>query len=565
MDNNFLTKDRVKQILDNAPANLDKAQIIKGLVDRGYTLEGLSTPSPQSGKAERLEDIEQTLTGIKDVAMEGADQIQQAKERRLSGEQSLLETGFQQAGIGAKTVSRALIGEPIKGIAKIVAGGEQGEQKLKQGVSEVLSGASELVSRYESLKETNPTKAMAINVALGFTPQAVVTVKDMYEGYQGLKETNPRLANNLDAVLGFAELGLDISGAGIAGKTAVRGGKAGLEVAGEGAKAIGRGASKATGKVVGGVKKVTSEVIPSAERVVNYQVTRALDLTQGDVKNISRSTGNEVGQFMAEKNLIAGNKDETIDMVKTFYDTQYKQVRDEIAKVNKTYKQTEVPRYKQALMEIKSNVSDTPGLESSIKEIDSLLKKKTVILGDIQRTKELLDKHFTLYKATGDVREGVTKEGLANIRREIKSFIEKEVKDTTGTDIAKLNNEVATSRAILDLTDLRSTRGLTRSNIKIGDLGVFGIGSFVSPLGGLAAVAIKKILETPAVRLKIARYLDNISDARKLRIKKSLEEGKLPKEIIDLTQSPTLTPKAKSINTNKKKASMSKTLPLSKN
>lgn len=42
MENNFLTKEQVKKILDNAPDNIDKTQIIKGLVDRGYTLEGLT-------------------------------------------------------------------------------------------------------------------------------------------------------------------------------------------------------------------------------------------------------------------------------------------------------------------------------------------------------------------------------------------------------------------------------------------------------------------------------------------------------------------------------------------
>lgn len=279
-------------------------------------------------------------------------------------------------------------------------------------------------------------------------------------------------------------------------------------------------------------QNITGEVLPTVDRLVNYEVTRGLDLTQGDVKNISLSTGNEVGEFLANKNLIGGNKAETVSNIDSFYKENYKAVRDEIGKVTTKYKASEVPRYKEALLEIKKQTQDVAGLQEASKEVDALLKKKTPTLNDVQRVKELMDEHFSLYKAVGDVKEGIAKKGLANMRGEIKRFIEQQVKQNTGVDIKELNNNVQTSRSIADAIETRSTRGLTRSNLKLGDLGIFAFGSAVgTPLTGAALLLGKKIIESPTFRLKFAKWLDGLSDARKASVARTLENGKVPPEV----------------------------------
>jgi len=280
------------------------------------------------------------------------------------------------------------------------------------------------------------------------------------------------------------------------------------------------------------VAGITREVLPTADRVVNSQVSKALDLTPGDIKNISMSTGNEVGRFMADNNLIGANKDLTISNVDNFYKTNYDAVRAEIGNVKKLYNSQDVPRYKEALTEIQKNISETPGLQESIGEVDALLKKKNPTLNDVQRVKELMDEHFSLYKVTGDVKESVAKRGLSNIRKELKDFIENEVKDNTGTDIKPLNNNVATARSISDAVEVRSTRGLTRSNLRIGDLGVFGIGMGMGgPLVGAGLLVGKKIIESPTFRLKFSKWLDGKTDSAKLQIQKDLEAGKIPQGV----------------------------------
>lgn len=310
--------------------------------------------------------------------------------------------------------------------------------------------------------------------------------------------------------------------------------------------------SNATEKISPSIKSAIQDIKPTSEGIINHQVTKALDLTQGDVKNISLATGNEVGKFMADNNLIGENVATSQAKLKSFYKQNYDAVRAEIAKVTKSYKESNIPRYTEALTELKKQVSDVAGLQEANAEINALLKKAgkidkegnfvpnkkaTIALNDVQKVKELMDDHYSLYKATGDVKEGVAKEGLANIRKDLKVFIEKQVKDSTGADIKKLNNNVQTVREITDAIKARSTRGLTRSNLTLSDLSLFTGGSITgTPLFGAALVLAKKIFESPSIRLRIAKYLDDVSDAKKAAIQSELQAGKVPTEINKLVK-----------------------------
>jgi uncharacterized ParB-like nuclease family protein len=286
------------------------------------------------------------------------------------------------------------------------------------------------------------------------------------------------------------------------------------------------------GKAVQPITNAIKDVTPTSSRIISSNVTKALDFTPADTKNILLSTGNDVGEFMAKNNLIGGNVESTKSLLDDFYKQNYKTVRDEISKVKTVYNADEVPRYKETLKSLYSQTTGVPGLEQSANEIKTLFQKKKITLGDVQRAKELIDKHSNLYKVTGDVKEGLQKQGLANVRKDLRAFIEKEVKDNTGADIRALNNQVQTSRDILDTITQRSTRGLTRYNLTLRDLGLFTGGSFIgSPLFGMALVFVKKLSESPSVRLKIAKFIDQLSDASKARIEAELKAGKIPQDL----------------------------------
>ena len=106
------------------------------------------------------------------------------------------------------------------------------------------------------------------------------------------------------------------------------------------------------------------------------------------------------------------------------------------------------------------------------------------------------------------------------------------VKKSTGADIKDLNNKTMTSRSIKDAIKTRAPKGITASNISIGDFGTFGVGSmFGGPLVGAAALVAKKIIESPSAMLRFAKWIDSISDARKLKVIETLQKGEVPKEI----------------------------------
>ena len=119
-------------------------------------------------------------------------------------------------------------------------------------------------------------------------------------------------------------------------------------------KAIG-GVSKTVGGAVDNVgtsfgkssayaKNVVRDIVPTSGRLMESQISKALDLTPGDLSNISKSTGNDVGRWMADNNLIGVNKEITQSNLSKFYEQNYKQVRGEIDKVKIPYNQNQVPR-----------------------------------------------------------------------------------------------------------------------------------------------------------------------------------------------------------------------------
>ncbi len=417
----------------------------------------------------------------------------------------------------------------------------RGEFAGRSALSRGLSASAEIAGAvsstgYESLPEKARNILDKIGGGISKGIEAYANIPMVKKAADALvNETDPKQLKKIENTLqGIADLGLiagEITGASeIAGAT---------KVAGQ----IGRKGVKEVAKTPAKIKQASSdllektgisEAIPTKERIINSQVSKALDLTQGDVSNINLSTGNEVGEWIAQKNLIGKNKDATFESVKKLGDESYNKVRDEISNVDKTYLSNDVPRYKQALEKVVER-SRSLGNEERLNEAMNLLKKEEITLSDIQKSKELMDDTFKLYSVTGDVAETEIKQGLANVRSELKELIEKEVLDNNGVDIKSLNNDVATSRSITDAIEKRSTRGLTRSNIGIGDLGAFGVGStFGTPLAGIALVAGKKILESSAVQLRFSKWLDKLSDAKKVKLAKELSEGKVPKEMAEV-------------------------------
>ena len=283
--------------------------------------------------------------------------------------------------------------------------------------------------------------------------------------------------------------------------------------------------TKMIGKTVGAPVKVVGSILPDGKNLQAGEIVKALELTQGDLQKITKSSGNNASDFIAQRNLIRNTPDETVFALKDVKDSTMKLVRDEIAKVSKTYSQKDIPTIKSGMEVILKGVDETPGLEDVAGEIRGLLSKENYTLSDIQRAKELIDQNSDIYSKFGDVKASSQSRGLDNIRKDIRSFIEKEVDTATGgqTNIRQLNNDVQTAKEISDAIINRQQRALTRQNVSLSDMVILVGGLATDPITGIAVLAGKKALENPAFRLGLAKALQKQPIKA---VQKALEEVK---------------------------------------
>lgn len=430
--------------------------------------------------------------------------------------------------------------DQIKAGAKEVSGNKAGslnplpvlEGALKVGAGAVNTAFSPVTAAIEPV--TKPTIGAAVNYAADKISN-VPAVQKFADSKAG--RVTSRVVENVDnlntiasAIVGSKAVGKVASKISGAVDSAVEGATGSLSK-------LSPKLAKSGEAIPNAVKNGIRDVSPTYNSVINDQVAKAFELTPGDIKNIKDSTGHNVGDFVASHNLIGDTVEQSHKMLDDFYQSNYKAVRSEIDKVPTTYSQSSVPRYTEALTELQKQITEVPGLQSSSAEVNSLLNKKTITLGDVQRVKELMDDHFNLYKITGDVKEGIAKKGLSNIRSDLRSFIEDQVKQNGGNDISELNNNVSASRGIMKAIEDRAGRANTRNKISLSDLGWFSGGSVIgTPLLGGALLFAKKVLESPSMRLKIAKFVHGLSEAKQAKIQFELQAGRVPPEINNISK-----------------------------
>lgn len=503
------TQEQARQIYQDAKSRgLDPDKVMSGLVSRGAIIEGIDmaeatqysqkkmgVQKAPTGIFETAQDIRQIGTGIGEDINRRVGRVSDIQESDISGLRKATQVFGQ--GLGA---FQDVLGQGIKGIVK-VALPQTAEEGVKEGISSAMN---------------------------------IKPVQDIVSQYEEINQKNPELARDIDTVFNTVMTALDVAGFGVvsAGKKAARSGiKSGARGVVDDVVRTGDDAAMT------GVRKtaqdIGSAIIPARERLVNSTISKALDLTQGDLRNIKNATGNDVGRWVADNNLIRGTLEETDRAINEF-GTNAKALRDaEINKVANVYNPDDVPRYKDALNEVIGQIENKIGFESTVSEAKNLLAKENINLADVQRAKELMDEAFNLYKITGDVSESTTKEGLSRVRKELRKFVEDEVSAAGGEDIFKLNNDLATARSLEKQIKARSTRDLTRANLQLGDFATFGAGSFAGgPLGGLIALAAKKTMQNPPAMLRFAKWLDGLNDTKKAKIKATLESGEIPEEVI---------------------------------
>lgn len=423
--------------------------------------------------------------------------------------------------------------------AKVGSAFKSSVNYAKQGFEESKGG----------LTERNPIEMTesGLKIASGALGAALSPVAPIFEPVgQAINYTADKISDN-PAVQEFAMSKPGEVAGRVAEDVANTAGLLGLKGAGKAgtlardATGVASKTARSVGETLGdkttSLRNAATDIVPTTSALIDHSVAQAFQLAKSDVVNIQKASGNNIGRWIADNNLIGRNSQETIQNVTNFTDEAYSNVRQVIANVPEEYKQYNIPRYVDALKTIKGQIDDVKGLETKITEVDNLLNKEVMTLSDVQRVKELLDEHFDLYKVTGDVKAGATKQGVAQMRLELKQFIEREAKKATGEDLKQMNNTVSTGKSLLRAIETRDAPGLRKWQT-LGDFGSFGVGAYLfgGPIGGAALYVVKKIWETPTIQLRFARWLDKLDDAKKAKVRSSLNNGEIPPELDEFVE-----------------------------
>lgn len=553
-----ITKEKLQTIVDNAPQGTEKVQLIKGLYDRGITVQGVD-----SFDAQKYFNAYESTQIKKQQAVQRQNQPVQENVNLGTGFNPSFESEQDDNVIEsvAKTIGNvpksgymlgkdvlSAIANPIettKTIATLIQGtaGKGAErflnntgfgQAILEKMNEVrkANGVAEMPRGADGKLIIPPTEEIEVANQVG------AYFKDRYGSWDNFKESSVE-----DPVGVVSDIASVVSGVGFAVKQTGNVSRVNsISQAGQKLQTFGNALEPTTAAARGVLSTVSKlgdtlpgriieEAAPTAGRFAEGEIVKALDLTQDDVRRISQKTGNDVSDFVSRNNLLKETPGEIAMALDDFKTSQYDLVRSEVAKVPDVYTKETVPRINDALSAVKEVVDDVPGLEDVALEVNRLLEQPNYSLSDVQRAKEILDANVNIYTRAGDVSAAKRAQGLANVRADLRSFIETEVARATNgqTNIQKLNNDVATARELADAIELRETRGLTRNyspltSTILGGAAFAGTGDIFTALG---VAGVSKIIQTPSFRIAVARALNATPVEDLARWSKEIAEGNL--------------------------------------
>ena len=127
----------------------------------------------------------------------------------------------------------------------------------------------------------------------------------------------------------------------------------------------------------------------------------------------------------------------------------------------------ETPVAKKALEKILDDVKSVPWLEAKAQNIENLLSKNSYTLSELNQIKRELDDTYNMYtKAWGET-AWLKSEWLRNIRKELKTFIEKQSTTEWLWNIKMLNNETQIAKELSDAITRKESADVAREMLSV--------------------------------------------------------------------------------------------------
>lgn len=474
-----LSKTQVKTILDQAPAGADKSAILDGLVQRGYTLEGVSTQKAmeriQAKEASKQEKVASIFssggTNLQDTIDQYSVNAPQSVETRRSDIiPDIKETGARIKDTFNQRTDR--IG------TRIARADEDGQRTFRENASIGASwGTSTALTFLDVLGEAaigavkvalTPQQEEKISNAFTSTVQTVdentrgsagrKAVSEIVGAWNEFEKKNPDLAYDLVTATDFAQVMAEIVGA----KFGVRATEETFDTAGR--------VIKETSPII---KQKMDDSVKVAGRVVDNvnagRVDKQADLAKTATGRILQGKPEDVDTGLRALSNIDTKDVKTYKELNTKIDDELTNVRTELDTYLEDY-DTKFTRQQLGKFDDVDGktVASTPVIDA----IDQLraFYEKTGRSADVERMNQLLAKvdsegitvkelndlarlhgrELNAYNASGELASGLNKQAAENTRQGLKTVVRDRLPDDTARDLDA------------QMSDLLDTQNLTK-------------------------------------------------------------------------------------------------------
>jgi len=470
-----ITQEKLQQIMSSAPRGTTLDMVVKSLVKRGHTIEGVDPMKQKAAQA----GMQRTGT-LEKIGNFLAPTVTQSVKKLASGE-----------GVGV----RDIVGSALEVGSFLIPAGAvaKGGVALARGAKAVQTGVRAAKVAKAAKVVSTASKAKQYAIAGAKTGALAEAGRATGEGDE--------LSDILKRAAGGAAIG--------AGVGAV------LPVAGAGISAVRSGAAGNAARA-----KITD--------IAENTMQRAIQINPSDIRKIMKPNiaGKTPSRWLLERG-VTGSREEIIGKVGNIATQSKKAVDTGLAKITKQYTAKEVPAAKQAIQVLANTFKGTVGNEEIMKTLAGYAKKKNLTLSDVNAIKRLVDRNIAIYKTTGDIKGGAVAKGLGNVRDRLKVFIETEAKKNGFKNVRALNKDTQVATEIKNAiikkeAAVNNNRAIGLTDIIVGT--VAGVG--INPIAGIGIVIAKKIAENPSLQTKLAKTLYRLSQTELRSIESAILKGK---------------------------------------
>lgn len=200
-----------------------------------------------------------------------------------------------------------------------------------------------------------------------------------------------------------------------------------------------------------------------------------------------------------------------LDKLRDFNTKAYESLQTRLAKVQWKYTNENVMK---ALEALHKEVAWVAWLEDDVLKIEKLINKYTtnnwLSLHEIHWIKKMMDDTLSIYKNSWLVKESVTKQWLANIRKWLREFIETTGAENWLDDIYRMSQDIRVSRWLADALENRITTQWLNDMLSLTDKVLMSVwwvwlATWADMWTISSMFIMKKLMESAAFKIKVVQ------------------------------------------------------------